>query len=55
MDKLLKEVRSTNTAMRELRDVEFTITQLLLLDEMLLEAELAQGMMDGIPMEDWSL
>lgn len=48
MKKLLKEVRNTNAAARELRNVKLTITQLLLLDDMLLELESTMGLMDGL-------
>lgn len=39
MDKLLKELRETNAAARELREVNLTITQLLLLDDLLWDLE----------------
>lgn len=39
MDKLLKEIRNTNAAARELRDINLTITQLLLLDDLLWDLE----------------
>lgn len=48
MEKLLKEVRKTNAAARELRDTKLTVTQLLLLDDMLLEMESGMGLMDGM-------
>lgn len=49
MERLLKELRNTNAAMRELRGTKMTITQLLLLDERLLELEASVGLMDGLP------
>lgn len=39
MNKLLKEIRNTNAAARELRDINLTITQLLLLDDLLWDLE----------------
>lgn len=39
MDKLLKEIRETSAAARELREVNLTITQLLLLDDLLWDLE----------------
>lgn len=39
MKELLKEIRNTNAAARELRDINLTITQLLLLDDLLWELE----------------
>lgn len=39
MKELLKEIRNTNAAARELRDINLTVTQLLLLDDLLWDLE----------------
>ena len=49
MNNIVKELRKTNTALRDLRAARMDITQLLLLDEMLCKAELEVGLLDGVP------
>lgn len=50
MNKIVKELRDTNSAARDLRATMTRMTELLLLDEMLLKAELELGLMDGVPL-----
>jgi hypothetical protein len=52
-NKLLKEIRETNSAARDLRAANTQLQQLLLLDEMLLKAESEVGLMDGFAQEEW--
>ena len=47
MNKTVKELRKTNAAARALRSAKLDVTQLLLLDKMLLELEGTAGLMDG--------
>ena len=47
-NKIVKELRETNSAMRDLLAAKRELTTLLLLDDQLLKAELEMGMMDGI-------
>lgn len=52
-NKLLKEIRETNSAARDLRAANTQLQQLLLLDKMLLKAESEVGLMDGFAQEEW--
>ena len=47
-NKIVKELRETNSAMRELLAAKRDLTTLLLLDDQLLKLELEMEMMDGI-------
>ena len=49
MNKIVKELRETNAAMRDLLAAERMMTQLLLLDDELLKLESEVGLMDGLP------
>lgn len=49
MNNIVKELRKTNTALRDLRAARMDITQLLLLDDELLKLESEVGLMDGLP------
>ena len=48
MNKIVKELRETNAAMRDLLAAERMMTELLLLDDKLLKLEGEFGMMDGL-------
>lgn len=48
MNKTVKELRATNSAMRDLLAAKRELTALLLLDDKLLKLEAEFGMMDGI-------
>ena len=50
MTKLVKELRETNSAARDLRAANIQLQQLLLLDEMLCKAEMEVGLLDGVPL-----
>lgn len=47
-NKIVKELRETNSAMRDLLAAKRDLTTLLLLDDQLLKLELEMEMMDGI-------
>lgn len=49
MNNIVKELRETNAAARDLRAANIQLQQLLLLDEMLCKAELEVGLLDGVP------